>query len=62
MPKVLLLLYRGASFPKKQKKDGELEQFSKEQFCKNTVYLERGMPYFAFMDTNAVFVKKIDKS
>ena len=25
-----------------------LEQFSKGQFCKNTVYLERGMPYSCF--------------
>ena len=39
-----------------------LERYSKGQFCKNTVYLERGMPYFAFVDTNAVLVKKIDKS
>ena len=31
------------------------------QFCKNTVYLERVMPYFAFVDTNAVLVRKIDK-
>ena len=34
----------------------------KGQFCRNTVYLERGMPYFAFVDTNAVLVRKIDKS
>ena len=27
----------------------------------NTVYLERGMPYFAFVSTNAVLVRKIDK-
>ena len=26
-----------------------LEQFSKGQFCKNTVYLERGMPYSCFL-------------
>ncbi len=36
-----------------------LEHHSKGQFCKNTVYLERGMPYFAFVDTNAVLVRKI---
>ena len=28
---------------------------------RNTVYLERGMPYFAFVDTNAVLVRKIDE-
>ena len=28
----------------------------------NTVYLERGMPYFAFVSTKAVLVSKIDKS
>ena len=27
---------------------------------KNTAYLERGVPYFAFVDTNAVLVRKID--
>ncbi len=32
--------------------------YSKGQFFSNTVYLERGMPYFAFMATNAVLVKK----
>ena len=32
------------------------------QFCKNTVYLERGMPYSAFMYTNAVLVRNFDKS
>ena len=39
----------------------QLERHSKGQFCKNTVYLERGMPYFAFVSTNAVLVSKIDK-
>ena len=28
---------------------------------RNTVYLERGMPYFVFVFTNAVLVRKIDK-
>ena len=32
-----------------------------EQFFKNRAYLERGMPYFAFVDTNAVLVRKIEK-
>ena len=27
-----------------------------------TAYLERGVPYFAFVDTNAVLVRKIDKA
>ena len=31
------------------KKSSRLEQFSKGQFCKNTVYLERGMPYSCFL-------------
>ena len=35
--------------------------YPKGQFSKNTVYLERGMPYFAFVATNAVIVRKIDK-
>ena len=40
-------------------KRGPLEPFSKGQFCKNTVYLERGRPYFfGFMSTDAVLVKK----
>ena len=39
-----------------------LGSYPKGQFCKNTVYLERGMPYFAFVDTNAVLVRKIDKA
>ena len=36
--------------------------FHKNKHKKNTVYLERGMPYFAFVDTNAVLVSKIDES
>ena len=40
-----------------QKKDFTLEQFSKGQFYKNTVYLERGMPYFALSEkTDGLFV------
>ena len=34
---------------------------SKGQFYENTVYLKRGMPYFAVVDINAVLVSKIDK-
>ena len=37
------------------------ERYSKGQFFKNTVYLKRGIPYFAFVTTNAVLVRKIDK-
>ena len=40
------------------KKHEHLELFSKGQFYKNTVYLERGMPYFAFVDTKAVLVQE----
>ena len=29
---------------------------------KNTAYLERGMPYFAFVATNIVLVRKIDEA
>ena len=36
------------------------ERHSKGQFF-NTVYLKRGMPYFAFVATNAVLVRKIDE-
>ena len=46
---------------KRKKKQTALERHSKGQFSKNTVYLERGMPYFVFVDTNAVLVRKIDK-
>ena len=35
--------------------------YPKGQFCKNTVYLERGMPYFTFMDTGAALVKKMNE-
>ena len=35
-----------------------LGSYSKGQFFKNTVYLERGMPYFGFVSTNAVLVRK----
>ena len=45
-----------------QKKDEELELHSKGQVFKNTVYLERGVPYFAFVSTNAVLVREIAKS
>ena len=38
-----------------------LGAYPKGQCLKNTVYLERGMPYFVFVDTNAVLVRKIDK-
>ena len=44
------------------KNNKAIELYSKGQFCKNTVYRERGMPYFfAFVTTNAVLVSKIDK-
>ena len=33
----------------------------KGQFSKNAAYLERGMPCFAFVHTNAVLVSKIDR-
>ena len=43
------------------KRSTPLGSYPKGQFCNNTVYLERGMPYFAFVATNAVLVRKIDK-
>ena len=49
------------SHPRKRKQQA-LGSYPKGQFCKNTVYLERGMPYFAFVDTNAVLVRKIDRN
>ena len=60
-------VHRGAPVPpvpqiRDTKKPRSLELYSKGQFSKNTVYLERGMPYFAFVSTNAVLVSKIDKS
>ena len=37
-----------------EKKAVRLGAYPKGQFCKNTVYLERDMPYFAFASTKAV--------
>ena len=34
----------------------------KGQFYKDTAHLEIGMPYLAFVYTNAVLVRKIDKT
>ena len=42
-------------------KSVDIGLYPKGQFFKNTAYLERGMPYFAFVDTNAVLVRKNDK-
>ena len=39
-----------------------LGSYPKGHFCKNAVYLERGVPQFAFVDTNAVLVRKIDRN
>ena len=36
--------------------------YSKGQFYKDTAHLEIGMPYLAFVYTNAVLVRKIDNS
>ncbi len=44
------------------KKSKSLGAYPKGQFFKNMVYLKRGMPYFVFVDTNAVLVRKIDKA
>ena len=44
-----------------EKKPPDIGLYPKGQFSKNTVYLERGMPYLAFVYTNAVLVRKIDK-
>ena len=41
-----------------KKKRSDLGAYPKGQFCKNTVYLERGVPYFAFVNTKAVLVRK----
>ena len=41
------------------KKPEALERHSKGHFFKNTVHLERGVPYFAFVSTKAVLVRKI---
>ena len=50
------------SFYHKKKKSSPIGASPKGQFSKNTVYLERGIPYFAFVGTNAVPVRKNDKS
>ena len=39
-----------------------LDPHYKEYFFRNAVYLERGMPYFAFVDTDAVLVRKDNES
>ena len=41
-----------------QKRAAPFVTYPKGQFFKNTVYLERGMPYFVFVFTNALLVKK----
>ena len=43
-----------------EKKHLQLERHSKGQFYKNTAYLFRDVPYFAFVDTNAVLVREND--
>ena len=45
-----------------KKPSASLGAYPKGQFFKNMVYLKRGMPYFVFVDTNAVLVRKIDKA
>ena len=45
----------------KNKKLDAIELYSKGQFYENTAYLERDMPYFAFVSTNAVLVRKNDR-
>ena len=39
-----------------------IELYPKGQFNKDTAYLEIGMPYLAFVYTNAVLVRKIDEA
>ena len=43
------------------KKSARLERHSKGQFCKNTVYLERGIPYFAFVAQMQCLSRKTDR-
>ena len=50
------------SFTLKRKILNAIGASPKGQFSKNTEYLERGIPYFAFVGTNAVLVRKNDKS
>jgi hypothetical protein len=53
--------FMGVLIPTKRKNPvPDLVRVLKDSF-QNTVYLERGMPYFAFVSTNAVLVRKIDK-
>ena len=40
----------------------EIGLYPKGQFYANTACLKRGMPCFAFVTTNAVLVRKIDKA
>ena len=46
---------------KQQKNDREYRAILLRTVFRNTVYLERGMPYFVFVFTNAVLIRKIDK-
>ena len=50
-------------YPTKAKKQGQTNRasFLRTVFQK-TAYLERGMPFFAFVSTKAVLVRKIDRS
>ena len=52
----LPLPFKSFRFKSQQNKKGHaLEPFSKGQFCKNTVYLERGMPYSCFLVLMRIF-------
>ena len=44
------------------KRGGPIGVYPKGQFYKDTAHLEIGMPYLAFVNTNAVLVRKIDKT
>ena len=46
----------------KIKKEASIGVNPKGLFYKDTAHLEIGMPYLAFVYTNAVLVRKIDKS
>ena len=45
-----------------KRKRTAIGSYSKGQFYKDTAHLEIGMPYLAFVYTNAVLVRKIDNS
>jgi len=53
--------YRALREAQRKPHSGTPQSVALKDSFQNTAYLERDMPYFAFVSTNAVLVRKIDK-